>query len=474
MFNSLPARLLLSYIVIIGVCLLVVSVALILLLRPLSERAALSDLAGVSGAQLAAAEDAGQAGPVGVELAQRMADNAARRARVRVLLLDDNHRVQYDSDNPQSRLLGVDLSRRWTSDFLSDDMQGGTFPEPGAGLFYFVVTPWPAPRGNNVRYVVFARAAPARFPLLQLFREGFVTQIVFAGLVALAVSVVLAWLIARSVVDPLRVVARGAHAVAQGDYGHTVPIGGPQEVRELGSAFNLMSERVRASQQAQRDFVANVSHELKTPLTSIQGFSQAIVDGAASDPASVRHAGNIIHDEAQRLRRLADDLLELARLDAGQITLQRAPCDLAAVLRACAERLALRAQEAGVTLDLSGVPAALPLTGDGDRLAQVFTNLLDNALQHTPAGGRVTLRAGAGQRGTVVQVTDTGKGIPAADLPRVFERFYQVDKSRARNGGGAGLGLAIVRELVQAHGGAVKVESTEGQGTTFTVILPKG
>jgi signal transduction histidine kinase len=274
------------------------------------------------------------------------------------------------------------------------------------------------------------------------------------------------------VVGPLQALAAGARAVARGEYGHTVPVGGPVEVRELATTFNRMSQQVRAGQQAQRDFVANVSHELRTPLTSIQGFSQAILDGAAGEPQAVAHAAGIIHAEAQRLRRMADDLLELARLDAGQITLRREPVELAALLRACAERLEPRAREAGVALALE-LPAGLPgVIGDGDRLAQVFTNLLDNALQHTPAGGQVTLSAAAATGGVVVRVRDSGRGIPADDLARIFERFYQVDKSRRRAQGGAGLGLAIVRELVQAHGGTVSAESAEGLGTTFLVTLP--
>jgi signal transduction histidine kinase len=242
-------------------------------------------------------------------------------------------------------------------------------------------------------------------------------------------------------------------------------------VAALGGALNRMAQQVQATQQGQREFLANVSHELKTPLTSIQGFAQALLDGTADSPAVTERSAGIIYSEAERMRRLVEGLLDLARLEAGAPALRLAPLDLRAHLAATLERFGPRAQAAGVTL-VSALPAALPpLTADGDRLAQVFNNLLDNALQHTPAGGQVTLSAVAAGREVVVAVSDTGPGIPPADLGRIFERFYQVDKSRARPGG-VGLGLAISREIVAAHGGRLEVQSVVGQGTTFTVRLP--
>jgi len=472
---SLRTRLLLSYAVIIIVSLCAVSASMLLLLRPVAERALIAGLQAAAEAQLTAIDDTG-VGTMSLERASRLAATAARRMSGRVLLLDAGYEVLFDSESavPKRNLEGVNMRTRWALERLSGTPdEGGTFPDPvrPGQQWYFVLAGWPVPQGSPVRYVVYARL-DSRLPLPAIIRDRFLPEIAVGSALALALAVVLAYLIARSIVRPLQSMARGAHALARGEYGHTVPVAGPGEVREVATAFNRMSTEVLRTQQAQRDFVANVSHELKTPLTSIQGFSQAIVDGAAGDDAGVRQAAGVIHAEAERLRRLADDLLELARLDAGQITMRREPVDLAAVLRACGDRLSLRAQEAGVTLTVQA-PANLPLTGDGDRLAQVFTNLLDNALTHTPAGGRITMAAGEEQGTIAVRVADTGKGIPAAELPRIFERFYQVDKSRRRSTGGAGLGLAIVRELVQAHGGTVSVKSIEGMGTEFTVELPK-
>jgi two-component system sensor histidine kinase ResE len=251
-------------------------------------------------------------------------------------------------------------------------------------------------------------------------------------------------------------------------------------VRELVQAYNDMNARVLQSQMSQREFVANVSHELKTPITSVQGFSQAILDGTAGTPEAQKQAAQVIYDEAGRMHRMVLDLLDLARLDAGTLDLKCASVDLPALLREVAGKFAPQAHEAGVTIHVESQPALPQVWGDGDRLAQVFTNLVDNALKHTPAGGSLTLRAGLSdstsdpRNGQVdVEVIDTGEGISADALPHIFERFYQSDPSRP--GGekhGAGLGLAIVKEIVGAHGGKIGVRSRPGAGSTFTVSLP--
>ena len=290
-----------------------------------------------------------------------------------------------------------------------------------------------------------------------------------AGLVALLASVVLAWLIARWVAAPLQRTAAAARAVAAGDYGQRLQPTGPDEAHSLAASFNEMVQQVQGSQQAMRDFVANVSHELKTPLTSIQGYAQALLDGAAVNP---QHAAGVIHDEAERLGSLVQELLDLAKLDTGQAALDRKPVDLAAILAAIQERLSLKANQRGVALEnyAKTVPT---LIGDGDRLAQVFTNLIDNALKHTPAGGAVKLATELEPGWITVHVDDSGPGIPPNELSRIFERFYQLDKARSGSGPrGVGLGLAISKEIVQAHGGTIRAQSTVGHGSRFSVRLP--
>ncbi|HEX3053121.1 MAG TPA: ATP-binding protein, partial [Aggregatilineaceae bacterium] len=268
-------------------------------------------------------------------------------------------------------------------------------------------------------------------------------------------------------------ISHAAHQIADGDFNQRVPVEGPQEVRTLASSFNDMVDRVAVTQAAQRDFLANVSHDLRTPLTSIQGFSQAILDGVTSDPATAQHAAQIINDEAARMHRMVEELLELARLEAGRVNLRRHAVRPSDLLRGVADSISVKAYEKSVQLNVQ-IPPDLPrISGDADRLAQVFLNLLDNAIRHTPSGGQVSLLAAAQPQWIVVQVRDTGEGIPAADLPRIFERFYQVDKSRQRDRGGSmGLGLAITKQIVEAHNGRIQADSVIGQGTTFTIWLP--
>ena len=286
---------------------------------------------------------------------------------------------------------------------------------------------------------------------------------------ALVLSALLAWLVTRSVARPLEQVAEAAGAIAQGDLDQRAPVSGPQEAQEMAHSFNRMVEQVTSAQQAQRDFVANVSHELKTPLTSIQGFSQAILDGTAADPDSVDRSARIIHGEAGRMHRMVEELLGLARFDAGQVELAQDKVDLSVLLANCVERMEPQAKTAGNELLLSSQDG-LVVTGDADWLTQVFINLIDNGIRHA-SDARVDVAAGKIDSWIEVTVTDTGEGIPPEDLDRIFERFYQADRSR-RHKGGVGLGLSIAREVVQRHGGEISAESTMGLGTRFTVRLP--
>jgi signal transduction histidine kinase len=252
-----------------------------------------------------------------------------------------------------------------------------------------------------------------------------------------------------------------------------VPPEGPDEVRRVADSFNTMAAQVKATQAAQRDFVANVSHDLKTPLTAISGWSQALLDGAAETPDELQHAAETIYNEAARMARLVNDLLDLARMESGQLQLQRREVDLSEVITDVYRSQLPRARARQIDLRLDALQA-LPVYGDPDRLAQVFTNLVDNALTYTPSGGEVRLATRAANGSAEGIVTDTGPGIPEAELPRVFERFYRLEKSRARSedGRGSGLGLAIVAELVAAQGGQVSVTSQVGRGTAFVVRLP--
>ena len=330
-------------------------------------------------------------------------------------------------------------------------------------------------RLSNDRILVVAAPRP-RAPVLNIFTDELLLPMLQGGLIALLLSLVLAFVLSRWVAGPLQQVVVAARNYPSEEMKPILPRG-PREVQDLTRAFNSMVARVESSQKSQRDFVANVSHELRTPLTSIQGFAQAILDDTADTPEARKQAAQIIYDESGRMHRMALDLLDLARLEAGTADLKMSSVDVGALLSNIIERFTRRAQKAGVNLRLN-LPNYLPaLIGDGDRLAQVFTNLVDNALKFTPANGEVTLSAVNAGAEMEISITDTGIGVPNEALPRLFDRFYQVDLSRA--GGetaagrrGAGLGLAIVQEIIQAHDGRISVRSEVGRGTTFVIHLP--
>jgi signal transduction histidine kinase len=260
--------------------------------------------------------------------------------------------------------------------------------------------------------------------------------------------------------------------MAGGNYDVHIPIKGEDEVGRLAEAFNQMATEVNTSQRMMKDLLANVSHELKTPLTSIQGFSQAMVDGVVSGEDDVREYSRTIHEESNRMSALVDDLMLLSQIESGQVSMQHAHVDIAQLLGRTIERFQFAIRDAGIEPRLHVEPIA-DVHGDERRLEQVFSNLLQNAVRHTPRGGTISISARTLVGGHVsIGVHNTGSVIPKEDLPRVFERFFQVDRARARKGGSSGLGLSIVTEIVEAHGGTVRVISAEPAGTEFIVILP--
>jgi two-component system sensor histidine kinase ResE len=221
-----------------------------------------------------------------------------------------------------------------------------------------------------------------------------------------------------------------------------------------------------------RDFLANISHELKTPLTSIRGFSEAMLDGTIDDQEGIERSAKIISDESNRVLRLVQELLDLSRIESGQVSMQQDDVDLRELFDHVGEVFALRSEESGVGLEV-GVQGSAHIRGDFDRLEQVMNNLLDNAFRHTPGGGSVKVACRDLQPGTLqVTVSDTGPGIPVTDLPHLFERFYRGENSNGAARKGYGLGLAISREIVRAHGGEIWATSEAGNGTTFVFTLP--
>ncbi len=303
----------------------------------------------------------------------------------------------------------------------------------------------------------------------QAFLRQVQMSLVWAALLAAALSLGLGVFVSRLLTAPLARLTRAAQAIAGGDLSQRVQIQSRDEIGDLGTAFNGMAASLAEAETLRKNLMADVSHELRTPLAVVQGNLLAILDGVY--PLEMAQVASV-YDETLLLTRLVDDLHDLALVEAGQLRLERAPVDLVALARTAVGQFGPAADAANVKLALAtdeGVPEVL---GDADRLAQVLRNLLSNALRHTPAGGQVAVRVGCSGGQAEIQVADTGSGIVSEDLPYVFDRFYRGDGSRSRQGGGAGLGLAITRQLVTAHGGQIAVASSPGLGTTFTVTLP--
>jgi two-component system OmpR family sensor kinase len=461
MLTSLRSRLLATYILLAALVLAIVAAGLLIYLvrSPLADRQ-ISQRLRVVASLVTNREAQGllAAGPAQLQAALQRLDQTAQ---ARALLVDSGGQVLADS-RPQDPL-PARLPGRVR---VFGTAASGTLRDAAGQVWIYQV----AALGTG-RYLILAEARPAT-RLATLLGDDLVPPLVQAGLAALVLSALLAWMMARWVAAPLKHMADAASAVAAGDFQHPLPTQGPSEVKGFAAAFRNMVQRVQASVTAQRDFVANVSHELKTPLTSIQGFAQALLDGTAGDQAGQKRAARVILDESQRLHRLVDDLLQLARLDAGQGEFRREALDLKPLLDGVVERFRLRQAESGATI-VADLPAFPVVIGDGDRLAQVFTNLLDNALKHSPPRGRVSLTGESGSGWVVVHISDQGPGIPPDELSRIFERFYQVDKARSGGSGrGSGLGLAISREIVRAHGGELVVQSQLGAGSRFSVQLP--
>lgn len=291
-----------------------------------------------------------------------------------------------------------------------------------------------------------------------------------AGIVALVLSLLLAFIFARSVSNPLRRVTVAARKIAQGDYDQKIPVTGPAEFTELATDFNDMAKKVKQSQQQLRHFVADVSHELKSPITSIQGFAQALVDGTAKDNVTKQKAANIINEESKRMRRQVDELLELARMQSSQLKIVYKPVIIKEIIEQCYELFSVQTETKGVAIKID-VDPSLVVLGDADRLEQLFGNLLDNAIKNSHADSDVYISGHQLNDDLIeVKVTDSGPGIPPEQLPYVFERFYQVTGVRT----GVGLGLAIAKEIVLSHNGTIEARSRPGEGAEFIVRLPKG
>jgi signal transduction histidine kinase len=290
----------------------------------------------------------------------------------------------------------------------------------------------------------------------------------YAAVGASAAALLLAILLANTLTRPLRELTIATRAVAQGDLEHQVPVRSKDELGELAASFNQMSADLARATALRRQMTADIAHDLRSPLTAISGYVEAMRDGVL-EPTPARF--EVMYVETQRLRRLVDDLRTLSLTDAGELHIDRQAVPPRILLERLAAAYHQRADENNIAITIQAEPNTPDVHVDQGRMAQVLGNLVDNALRYTAPGGEIVLRARAQGPVTLLTVQDTGAGIPPQDLPHVFDRFYRRDSARSEDGGESGLGLAIAKALVEAHGGTISIDSTPGVGTVFTIAL---
>lgn len=304
-----------------------------------------------------------------------------------------------------------------------------------------------------------------------ILKDEFIGPIFWSGVVGIFTAFLLSFLLSRWVSKPLQKITEASKKLASGSY-QRIPLEGPLDIREVAESFNEMSSRIQEIQTSQKKFIADVSHELKTPLTSIQGFSRALLDGTITNQEEFRDAADVIFSESDRMSKLVADLLTLAKIDSGADVLNLAPVDLNQLLKEIVVKFHYQAEKDSIVVE-DKIPHLPIIHADKDKLNQVFSNLLDNAIKYSLSPGNVNLTGYSGKDMVEIQVIDSGVGLSESDQKHIFDRFFQVDKSRRSSSGkGAGLGLSISKEVIEAHGGTITVQSSPGKGSTFTVKLP--
>jgi signal transduction histidine kinase len=475
---SLRARLIASHIFVILLALslvLLISGAYLRRYELKAERERIEQLAGVVAISTTFNFlDRGIQRPIVTEQRIEAIDAQAQEMNVRLLVFDRDGTVLYDS-NPTDSLTGItfsdyvspirrllqsvteqaDVKKVWVQ---PDSKQN---PLPGEQVLLA------ASVRNKPRTVVGMVAPPRRYPLLATF----LPRLMIVAAVSLAVASVAGYLLSRRIAAPIGKLTSAANLMAAGNLKQRVSGESSDEIGTLVASFNTMSQRVSETAKSQRDLLANVAHELRTPLTSVQGYAQALREGVIDNEEEQLRALATIGNESERMGRLIGQLLDLARLESGQSTLLVRSVAVEPLMQRVADRFRPEAMRNGLTMEVIG-GGNLTVTGDEDRMTQILSNLVDNAIRHTPKGGRVRLEAGTdAELGVRFTVADTGSGIPQERLSKIFERFERGDLGR-RDRSGFGLGLAIVRELVVLHGGKIAVASEIGAGTTFAVDFP--
>ena len=399
-----------------------------------------------------------------VDFEDRLVSLATTLSSDRLLLLDRQRSVVFDSGSPSTigQVISIQAAKR-----VANVLEAG--PSLGGQSYLAAATALtPARDPLGAAYVLVARpqasvAAAATGELAPLLLE--------AGGAALVVALVLVLLVSRSLTRPLSQLAGAAEDIAAGNYSRRVGIRGHDEIGMLGAAFDRMAEAVERARSVQREFLANVSHELKTPLTSLIGFSQALVDGSLRTDAERTRAATIVHEESERMLRMARELLDLARVEAGTISLHITAVDLHGQLEQELEMVRPRADSRSLALALDVPTDISPVAADPERLHQILDNLLDNAVKYAPEGTAISISAAPNLLG-VETVVANATGTHEPDPERMFDRFYRADPSRSAAAGGVGLGLAISRELAAAMRGKLWADFGGGGDLRLHLLLP--
>jgi signal transduction histidine kinase len=378
----------------------------------------------------------------------------------RIILTDSTGTVVADS---QKELLGQQYSPN-TPGMRFPPPQAGA-PAPGIPGMPFS----PPPEAANFGTLYMSPEPSAVFPSPLSLSQAVSHYILWGALLAAAAAFLITYFLSRRISAPVKALTVAARQMGQGDLSQRVHSKDKGEIGALAESFNTMAENLEKGERLRRNMIADIAHELRTPLSNLKGYLEAMTDGVIkSGPDAIRS----LDEEASLLSRIVDDLQELSLAEAGELKLDCQVQDIAKLLEKVAAARQTQAKAKGITLS-TDLPKKLPQVKiDSYRINQVLLNLIDNAITHTPKGGMITITAAALDKWLEIAVEDTGHGIAAEDLPNVFERFYRVDKSRARATGGVGLGLAIAKSLVEAHGGKIQVQSQEGKGSRFYFTLP--
>jgi signal transduction histidine kinase len=452
--RSIASRLFLSYLAVVVVGLAVASITISGLILRYEDDQTRLHLQELSAPFLTAIQTGVRAGQPPRDIVDALTEQA-HAANARLLLTTAQRRVVIDSEGtltgvllPQPTTGNIGEFTEGSEQWIWVRQQLARAAASGVGLGFIVVA---RPRA------VFTDTLRALLPSLAL-----------SGLIALGFAVLVAALLSRTITRPLRDLVGGVRRFAGGDYGTRVPLAGPSEVAEMGTAFNEMASEIQRARGSEQAFLADISHELRTPLTSIQGFAQAIVEGEARGDA-VSHVAEIIHRESRRLVRMVEGLLQVARLESGAQSMAREDVAPSRLLESAVAALEVQAKDAGVTFDVTGADTLPSVRGDPDKLAQLFLNVLDNAVKHSPRGTTIHVRGARDDGAILIRVRDAGSGLPQGAQTRLFQRFYRGENAQRD---GAGLGLAIAQAIAQAHGGTIRASNVEGGGAEFAVRLP--